>query len=114
LTRSIQTALSGSAARSIETAFLSAQSDGTNTENMETPQNGTGPPNRSSRDFGKGFLIARRTANRLCGGQMARIPAFGTALLKIQPEPREHEAKKTQLASRSAGQASKLWNQCSF
>ena len=46
-TRSIQTAVSGSAARSAAATFFSEDSEGTNTATWGTPGLGAEPPNRT-------------------------------------------------------------------
>src|SRR5436190_22105325 len=61
LTRSIQTAVSGSEARSTATAFLSEKSEGTKTENILNSGTGYQPPNRTLLDSGKRLMTARLT-----------------------------------------------------
>src|SRR5450432_4027778 len=102
-TRSIQTALSGSAARSAQTTFFSEASEGTNIDNIK--DSGTGRINHQQNlarfwqalhDGPVFFESHLPHLRRPCGDQVALVRRYGRTCPKNQPQTAELAAKKTQ------------------
>src|SRR5665213_958230 len=110
LTRSIQTASSGSASISTAAAFFKELSTGTNTDSMKNSETRHAHPTGLGSGLASRLLIAGQPFVAAGWPQHGTDSAAQTGLPGNETQAAITAAKKTQPPSRSAGDASKVWN----
>src|SRR5438477_11475899 len=102
LTRSIQTAVSGSLERSGAATFFSEDSEGTKTANMGDSRRARQPTQQEFARFWQAVHKPHSPASPL-GGQMAARRPDSAAIARLSMASQDFAAKMTQERCRSAG-----------